>query len=166
MQLERAELQDREVLGANFRQAVKKRCADVAAEMHLVSRRLEQLCRDGRGRGLAVAARDCDNAAGTQRAKRLHLTRKHSAALRRLSELRHGGQHARRTENDVKVQMLQIILAGPKLSSAREQFLPCFAHCLGSALVADRNITASVQQDAHERTVAHAIADDADLFSL
>ena len=63
VQLEAAELEHGKILRTDLRNAVKERRADVAAEVHGVPLRTQELGRDGRGRGLAVAAGDGDDAA-------------------------------------------------------------------------------------------------------
>ena len=66
VQLEGAELQHGDVVGPDVRGLAQQRVSDVPAEMHPVSRRLQQLGEDGRGRGLAVAAGDGDHPAGAE----------------------------------------------------------------------------------------------------
>ena len=73
VQLEAAELEHGKILRPDVRDTIKERRADVAAEVHGVSLRTQKLRRDGRGRGLAVAAGDGKDAAGAEIAERLHL---------------------------------------------------------------------------------------------
>ena len=121
VQLEAAELEHGKVLRPDVRDAVKERRADVAAEVHGVPLRAQELGRDGRGRGLAVAAGDGEDAARAEVAERLHLGGEDRAVLRSLAQLRHDGQHARRAEDDIEVQMLEIVRAEGM------NFAPCAA---------------------------------------
>ena len=165
VQLEAAELEHGKILRTDIRNAVKERRADVAAKVHGVALRAQELGRDGRGRGLAVAAGDGDDAARAEIAERLHLGGEDRAALRSLAQLRHDGQHARCAEDDVEVQMLQIIRTKDKFCALRRGLVAGRAELGAVAPVAHRHVAAVAQQHAHERLIAHAEADDADALA-
>lgn len=135
------------------------------AKVHGVALRAQELGRDGRGRGLAVAAGDGDDAARAEIAERLHLGGEDRAALRSLAQLRHDGQHARCAEDDVEVQMLQIIRTKDKFCALRRGLVAGRAELGAVAPVAHRHVAAVAQQHAHERLIAHAEADDADALA-
>ena len=165
VQLEAAELEHGKIVRPDVRDAVKERRADVTAEMHGVSLRTQKLRRDGRSRGLAVAAGDGKDAAGAEIAERLHLGGEDRAVLRSLTQLRHNGQHARRAEDHIKVQMLEIVRAEGKSRALRRGLIPCCAELRAFAPVAHGHVTAVLQQHTHERLIAHAKTDDADALA-
>ena len=162
MQLEAAELEHGKILRPDVRDAVKERRADVAAEVHGIPLRAQEFGRDGRSRGLAVASGDGDDAARAEIAERLHLGGEDCAVLRSLAQLRHNGQHARRAEDNIKVQMLQIVCAEDKLCALRRGLVSGRTELRALAPVAHRHVAAAAQQHAHEWLIAHAEADDAD----
>ena len=82
--------------------------------------------------------------------------------MRSLAQLRHDRQHARRAEDDIKVQMLQIVRAKGKLRALRRGLVSGHAKLRALAPVAHRHVAAAAQQHTHERLIAHAEADDAD----
>ena len=82
--------------------------------------------------------------------------------MRSLAQLRHNGQHARRAEDDIKVQMLQIVCAEDKLCALRRGLIPGRTKLRALAPVAHGHVTAVLQQHTHERLIAHAEADDTD----
>ena len=133
--------------------------------MHGVSLRTQKLRRDGRGCGLAVAAGDGKDAAGAEIAERLHLGGEDRAVLRSLAQLRHNGQHARRAEDDIKVQMLEIVRAKGEFRALRRGLIPGRTKLRALAPVAHGHVTAVAQQHTHERLIAHAEANDADALA-
>ena len=136
--------------------------ADVAAEVYGIPLRTQELGRNGRGRGLAVAAGDGDDAARAEVAECLHLGGEDRAVLRSLAQLRHDGQHARRAEDDIEVQMLQIVRAEDEFCTLSCGLVPGRAELGPLAPVAHRHVAAIAQQHAHERLIAHAETDDTD----
>ena len=162
MQLEAAELEHGKIVRPDVRDAVKERRADVAAEVHGVSLRTQKLRRDGRSRGLAVAAGDGKDAAGAEIAERLHLGGEDRAVLRSLAQLRHDGQHARRAEDDIEVQILEIVRAKGEFRALRRGLVAGGTELRALAPVAHGHVAAIAQQHTHERLIAHAEADDAD----
>ena len=95
-------------------------------------------------------------------AERLHLRGEDRAVLRSLAQLRHDGQHARRAEDDIEVQMLQIVRAEDEFCTLSRCLVPGHAKLGPLAPVAHRHVAAIAQQHAHERLIAHAEADDTD----
>ena len=85
--------------------------------------------------------------------------------MRSLAQLRHDGQHARRAEDDIKVQMLEIVRAKGEFRALRRSLIPCCAELRALAPVAHSHVTAVAQQHTHERLIAHAEADDADALA-
>ena len=85
--------------------------------------------------------------------------------MRSLAQLRHNGQHARRAEDDIKVQMLEIVRAKGEFRALRRGLIPCCAELRALAPVAHGHVTAVLQQHTHERLIAHAEADDADALA-
>ena len=165
VQLEAAELEHGKIVRPDVRDAVKQRCADVAAEVHGVSLRTQKLRRDGRGRGLSVAAGDGKDAAGAEIAERLHLGGEDRAVLRSLAQLRHNGQHARRAEDHIKVQMPEIVRAEGEFRALLRGLVAGGTELRALAPVAHGHVTAVAQQHTHERLIAHAEADDADALA-
>ena len=165
VQLEAAELEHGKIVRPDVRDAVKERRADVAAKVHGIALRTQKLGRDGRGRGLAVAAGDGKDVAGAEIAECLHLGGEDRAVLRSLAQLRHDGQHARRAEDHIKVQMPEIVRTKGKFRALRRGLIPGRAELRALAPVAHGHITAVLQQHTHERLIAHAEADDADALA-
>ena len=100
-ELEGAELEHRPVCARHFRRFVKQRRADVAAKVHGVALRAQELGRDGRGRGLAVAAGDGDHVAGTDLKEGLHLRGQDASSGHGGSDLRYVRPEAGGPEDDV-----------------------------------------------------------------
>ena len=72
-QLEAGQLQHRPVLRLHIIRLTQQGLTDVAAHVDGSARRLQQLCDDGGGGGLAVAAGDGDHVAGADLKEHLHL---------------------------------------------------------------------------------------------
>ena len=83
--------------------------ADVAAHMDGVARLFQKLGDDGSGGGLSVAAGDGDDGAGAHPEERLHLGGQLTASGHSLGKLGHIGPQARRAEDDILIQPLQIV---------------------------------------------------------
>ena len=79
-ELERRELDDREILGPHLLRVAQQRVADVAAEIHGLPRRAQHFGDDARRGGLAVAARHADDRAWADLEKDLHFRRYDAAA--------------------------------------------------------------------------------------
>ena len=166
VQLEAAELEHGKILRPDVRDTIKERRADVAAEVYGIPLRTQELSRDGRGRGFAVAASDGKDTARTEVAECLHLGGEDRAVLRSLAQLRYDRQHARRAEDDIKVQMLEIVRAEDEFCALRRGLVSSCAELGAVAPVAHRHVAAVAQQHAHERLIAHAEADDADALAM
>ena len=78
-QLERRELNDRNIIALHLLRVAQQRVADVAAEVDCLPRCAQHICDDARRGGLAVAARHADDRARADLEKDLHL-RRHDAA--------------------------------------------------------------------------------------
>ena len=78
--------------------------------MDISARRLQQLCDDGGGGGLAVAAGDGDHVAGADLKEHLHLAGEGTALPLRRQQLRHVRPQARCAEDNVLRQAVQIPL--------------------------------------------------------
>ena len=161
-QLERRKLQHRKIVRRHLLRVRKQRTADVAAP----PLGLEKLGNDARGGGLAVAAGHAENGTRTDGEERLHLARDDRAVRLRLQQLRHVGPHPGRAEDDVRVQIAQITLA--EVQHRAERFVVRRRAAERRALlpVAGDDLHTVPRQQLHERTVAHAEADDRGGLSL
>ena len=162
VQLEGAELQNRCVLWQNLRDLAQERMADVPAQMDAIPCRLQQLCDDGGGGGLPVAAGNGNHLAGTELEKHLHLGGDQTAPLLCRLQMRIKGHQSRRAEQDILVQMLQIIRSQLQLGAHGLQALGLAFHLAAGAHVAGRHITAAGEQQLEQREIADADADDRD----
>lgn len=115
---------------------------------------------------LAVAAGHAENGTRTDGEERLHLARDDRAVRLRLQQLRHVGPHPGRAEDDVRVQIAQITLA--EVQHRAERFVVRRRAAERRALlpVAGDDLHTVPRQQLHERTVAHAEADDRGGLSL
>ena len=110
-QLEAGQLQHRVVGGAHAPGLAQQGMADVAAHMDGIARLLQQLSDDGGSGGLSVAAGDGDDGAGAHPEEHLHLGGQFTALSHGLCQLGHIGPQARRAEDNVLIQPLQIVRA-------------------------------------------------------
>ena len=85
--------------------------------------------------------------------------------MRSLAQLRHDGQHARRAEDNIKVQMLEIVRAKGEFRALRRGLIPGRTKLRAFAPVAHSHVTAVAQQHTHKRLIAHAETDDADALA-
>ena len=88
----------------------------------------------------------------------LHLRGKLAALRHRLADGRHIGPQARRAENHILVDALQIILSQPQAAALALQFLRQVAQLLPAALIAGGDGNAIVQQQVQQRRIADADA--------
>ena len=165
-QLERGKLQHRKVVRRHLLRVREQRTADVAAEPHAPSLGLEKLGNNARGGGLAVAAGHADDRTRTDGEERLHLARDDRAVRLRLQQLRHVGPHPGRAEDDVRVQIAQITLAEVQHRAERLIVRRRAAERRALLPVAGDDLHTVPRQQLHERTVAHAEADDRGGLSL
>ena len=164
VKLEGAELEHDQVLRAHIGKPAQQRLADVAAEEHAKALGLHELGNDRRSRRFAVAARHGKDAAGAEREKQLHLRGDEAAALAGRLQVLVKGQQSRRTENDILVKPLEIVLAELQLRAEGAQRRSLLAHLFFAALVAGGHAAAGAQQQLQPGAIAHADADDGDAF--
>lgn len=119
-----------------------------------------KLGNDARGGGLAVAAGHAENGTRTDGEERLHLARDDRAVRLRLQQLRHVGTHPGRAEDNVRVQIAQITLAEVQHRAERLVVRRRAAERRALLPVAGDDLHTVPRQQLHERTVAHAEADD------
>ena len=126
-QLERRELYDREVLRLHLLRVAQQRVADVAADVDGLPRRAQQL-RDDRGRrGLAVRSGHGDDRTWADLEKDLHFRRHDAAARFRPEQRRNVRPHARRAENDVRAQIIEVAFAKLQVRAQRFKLLRALA---------------------------------------
>ena len=129
-QLERRELDDREVFRLHLLRVAQQRVADVAAEIHGLPRRAQHFGDDARRGGLAVAARHADDRTWADLEKDLHFRRHDAAARFRLEQRRNVRPHARRAENDVRAQIIEVAFAKLQVRAQRFKLLRALAERL------------------------------------
>ena len=155
-QLEGAELEHSDVRGAHFIGAIQKRRADVAANPDAMSGAAQQLGNEcGRGR-LAVRAGHTDDPARADLKECLHLRRDlraRSAQYRKLGLCR---MQARRAEGHIAGKSLEVAIAQMQLRAHALQLENLRIQLFARRFVAARDLRAVLQQQAHQRTVAHA----------
>ena len=155
-QLEGAELEHSDVRGAHFLGAIQKRRADVAANPDAMSGAAQQLGNEcGRGR-LAVRAGHTDDPARADLKKCLHLRRDlraRSAQYRKLGLCR---MQTRRAEGHIAGKSLEVAIAQMQLRAHALQLENLRIQLFARRFVAARDLRAVLQQQAHQRTVAHA----------
>ena len=136
----------------------QQRVADVAAQPHRFAGGLQQLRDDGGGSRLAVGTGDGDDGARAHLEERLHLTGEHAAVGYGRRDLRHIGPQARRAEDHVLVQSLQIIRTKPQPATGTLQLVGQCAQLLPRPFVAGGDTDAVIQQQTHQRGIADADA--------
>ena len=164
VQLEGAQLQHGDVVGADVRGLAQQRMPDVPAEMHAVSRRLQQLGKDGRGRGLSVAAGDGDHLAGAEREEDLHLRRDPAAALPGRLQMRLKGHEPGGAEDQLLIEPLEIVTTQPELCAHGLEPVGLLPHLLARALIAGGDPAPAAQQQFDQGLITHADTDDGDAF--
>ena len=125
---------------------------------------LKDLCDERGGGGLAVGAGHGDDAAGADLKKRLHLA----------GDLRPGGTqpakrrdlrvHPGRAEDDVRPHIVEIPLADVQHRARLFQLQHLRVELLPRRFVAGQHMDAAREQHPDERPVAHADAENGDLF--
>ena len=164
-QLERRELDDREVFRLHLLRVAQQRVADVAAEIHGLPRRAQHFGDDARRGGLAVAARHADDRTWADLEKDLHFRRHDAAARFRLEQRRNVRPHARRAENDVRAQIIEVAFAKLQVRAQRFKLLRALAEVFAALFVAGDDLHTVSAQKLDERRVAHADAEHCRCFS-
>ena len=164
VQLEGAELQHGDVVRVDIRCFAEERVADVPAEVDSVPRGLEEFRYDRRGRSLAVAAGYGYSSARAQRHEHLHLGGHDSAARFCFFKVLVKRHEPGRSEYNVLIEMLKIILTETKLRAHSLELLALFAHFLHGTFIAGGHMAAVLQQQLNKRLIADAYAYDRDPF--
>ena len=140
--------------------------ADIAAHIDCFARGLQQFCDDGGGGSLSVASGHADGVAGANVEKDFHLRGDRAAPLGRRQEFRDIGADARRTEDHILVEPLEIRFA--QLQPAAPFFQAVRQVAEGAALffIAGRDRDPISEQQLDQRRVAHADADDGHALSF
>ena len=159
-QLEAGQLQHRPVLRLHIIRLTQQGLTDVAAHVDGSARRLQQLCDDGGGGGLAVAAGDGDHVAGADLKEHLHLAGEGAALPLRRQQLRHVRPQTRCAEDNVLRQAVQIPLPQMERGSGGLQLIGQRTQLLPAASVAGGDGDTLGQQAAQQRRIADADADD------
>ena len=156
--LERAQLHHRPVLRPDIIRLAEEWVTDVAPQVDLVSGGLEESGDDGCGGGLPVAAGDGQDRTGTHLEEYLHLRSDHAAPGP--GRLQIPGVQAGSAEDHILIQPLQIVLPQPEGAPRRLQLMGHRAQSGPVLFVAGRDAHPRLQQQAQQRLVAHADADD------
>ena len=162
VELEGAELQHDDVVLFDLRDLAQERVADIAAEVDAIPGLFQKFGDDGGGGGLPVAAGDGDHLAGAESQEHLHLGGEQAAARLCRSKMYVKGHEARRAEEDIVIQALEIV--GPELELHAQRLEPIGlrAHLLTRAHIAGRHVAAASGEQFDQRQVAHADADGGD----
>ena len=165
-QLERRKLDDRDITALHLLRVAQQRMTDVAAEVDRLPCRAQHVRDDARRGGLAVAARHADDRAGADLEKDLHFRRHDAAALFRFEQRRHIRPHPRCAEDDVRAQIVQIVLPEAELRAQRLKLRCTLAERLAALFIAGDDLHAAAAQKLDERRVAHADAEHRRCFFL
>ena len=165
-QLEGGQLQHGDIPRLHAVHVGQQGLADVAAHIDGLPRRLEQLGDDGGGGGFSVAAGDGDGAAGADLEKDLHLRGQDGPLLLGGHQLGQVGPHTGCAEDDLKVQVLQVVL--PQLQGGPQalQLLDQTGEGAHGLFVAGGDLHPRPQQHFDQGGVGHADADDGHPLAL
>ncbi len=163
-ELEARKLRGDQVARLHLPRAGQQGRADVAAQVHRVPRRLQNLRDEGRGGGLAVAAGHAEDSARAHVEEDLHLGGDRRPAGARGVQLRQKVAHPRRAENHVLIHAVEVPFARHEADAQRLQLLPGRAELLFGAPVAPRDPRARAGQQLRQRQVAAAQPAERDLL--
>ena len=159
-QLEGGQLQDSDISRLHPVCIGQQRFADIAAQIDVLPRRLEQLGNNRRGGGLAVAPRYRDGFAGADLEEHLHLRGDDTPPLPCRQQLGHVGPQAGGAEDHIVLQPVQVVRPQPQLGPQALQLLRLAAEVIPLTFVAGCHRNAGTQQHFDQRRVGHADADD------
>ena len=157
-QLEGAQLHHSDVCGLHLIGQGQQRLADVAAHPDGLARVLENLGNERGGGGLPVGAGDREDLTGAHREKCLHLRGDDTPLLPQLHQRGIFRVHARRAEDHVGGEMVEIICAGVKHRAGLLQLQHRRIQLLPGRFIASGDMEAMGEQQADQRLVAHADA--------
>lgn len=110
----------------------------------------------------SVAAGDRNDSAGTEAEKQLHLTGDERTV--RCGLCKCTGVKTRRAENDIRLQILKVILAELPCHASSFQCIRHLAQICAAAFITYRNTVSRLKQQVDQRQIAHAGANDGTAF--
>ena len=156
--LERGKLHHNEVALLHLCRIAKQRMTDVAAKPYRFPRRAKYFGNDAGGGRLAVAAGHADDRAGTDFKKDLHFRGDDAPLFARSGKRRYIRPHTGRTENNVRVEIVQISLAKPQLCSHGRKLRHARAERFTALSVAGNGPDAIFTKQRDQRRIGNADA--------